>query len=965
MKKNSGSKSGLFNPRILLAFSLCSIGVSLAMLSFAGSTRTANIKLTALSVPNTPTFGHPIISGIGGNGFEQDIRLDPSDPNRVYTSSPGSLSSDHSWIWHSRDGGKTFKWVTSGTPLTGKAAVCAGGGDTELGVDSAGHLYFADLTLVNFSTARSDNGGDSFICSNTGVPDTVVDRQWYATDGDPTNGGSIYLVNDDPGVGGMACPNPNELVMYRSPAAAAPGTTGGIEFGPPNRITPPTSCDEGIMGNDEVSPVATTTGQPNGSGGFVTLPTAVKHIYVIHDDSALHQIRLGRCFPVAFGAPMANVSDPSGLNCTDILVRELGATGVKTGGDFPTLAIDKAGNLYTVWEQAPIDTNGNITGDTELRYSFSTDEGNTWSTPIKIDTSGSSAGTLHNNVFAWIAAGDDGRVDIVWYGTTGLSDPNNDATLPGQHGCGQNATNPPPPQMGKNVNGPDACTSCIWSLWMVQSLNAHDAAPTFTAPILASEHHVHRGTIQTLIGGQCGDRTLGDFLQVRMGADGGAQISYADSNNVVEGTTPHGIYVRQNGGSGLLVASSPVNIPGLTPFNSVTDPKGDGQYEVGGMTSANMPQLDITGSSVSVITTAPCSVAAPCYQVVMQLNNLSLAPTTAQDPDIDLVWLTQWLVPSTTDPNGGKNFFVYAESTNGGALTCYYGENATLAVGGGVTMTYPGANSLDASAGTLPAANCSHTLGPKGTITIDVPLSNVNEPGAIDNLLHEVTASTMTLQQPANAVPSTGGIGGVLFNLIDVAQGYTFDPLPLPKRVVSRKTHGTAGNFDIDVPATGPRGVECRSLGHLPGGASGDYQLIFTFPINLVSVASATVTSHDPMSGTGTVDTSMIDSTDTHNYIVNLKNVSNAQYITVTLSSVVDMAGITNPSVVSQMGVLIGDVNSSGLVDSGDVFLVRQQTSQSATSSNFRDDVNASGLIDSGDVFITRQHTAQSLPSPP
>ena len=65
------------------------------------------------------------------------------------------------------------------------------------------------------------------------------------------------------------------------------------------------------------------------------------------------------------------------------------------------------------------------------------------------------------------------------------------------------------------------------------------------------------------------------------------------------------------------------------------------------------------------------------------------------------------------------------------------------------------------------------------------------------------------------------------------------------------------------------------------------------------------------------------------------------------------------------MGVLLGDVNASGLVDSGDVFLVRQQTGQNPSISNFRDDVNASGLIDSGDVFITRQQTSTSLPTPP
>jgi hypothetical protein len=65
------------------------------------------------------------------------------------------------------------------------------------------------------------------------------------------------------------------------------------------------------------------------------------------------------------------------------------------------------------------------------------------------------------------------------------------------------------------------------------------------------------------------------------------------------------------------------------------------------------------------------------------------------------------------------------------------------------------------------------------------------------------------------------------------------------------------------------------------------------------------------------------------------------------------------------MGVLVGDVNASGLVDSGDVFLVRQQTGQSANPSNFQEDVNASGLVDSGDVFLTRQQTGTSLPTPP
>jgi hypothetical protein len=737
MKKNASSQSGLFNPRAFMAFTLCSVGALLAMVSFAAPRPR----------PAPPTFGHPIISGIGGVGFEQGLRVDPSNANRLYTSAPGSLSSDTSWIWHSLDGGKTFKWVIGATALEGKVTTCFGGGDSETGVDSAGHLYFADLTLANFSTSRSDDRGATFTCSNTGVPDAVVDRQWYAFDGDPTNGGSIYLTNDEVAQAPASCGSvtnfgQNVLVMYRSPLPGG-GATAGIQFGPANKVSNPLGCDEGIMGNNEVSPVATTLGQPTGvPGQFAVLPTPVKHVFVLHDDALLNRILIGRCFPVAFGPPVPNVSDPSGLNCVDLPVANLGSSN-KTGGNFPTMAVDKAGNLYAAWEQAPINDSGQVIGDTVLKYSFSTDQGNTWAAPIQIQTSGSPVGTLHNNVFAWTVAGDDGRVDIAWYGTPSV------------------APNP--------SNGPDSCTGCDWSLWMVQTLNGHAATPTFTAPILASEHFIHRGSMYTLIGGQNGDRTLGDFLQLRMGPNGEAEIGYADSNNVDEAFAPHGMFVRQNSGNGLLAASSPVNISGLAPFNAVSDPSQDGKYEVNGLSSANMPQLDITNSSVSLLTTAPCSTAAPCYQVVMKLNNLSLAPTTAQDPDLDLVWLTQWFVPSTTDPNGGKDFFVYGESFNGGALQCFAGENAAQAVGGGVTLTYPGTTQL-------PAANCVSRTGRNGTITIDVPLSNVSEPGAIDNRLHEVTASTMTLQQPANTVPPVSGIGGSLFNLIDVAQGYTFDP---------------------------------------------------------------------------------------------------------------------------------------------------------------------------------------------
>jgi hypothetical protein len=720
---------------------------------------------------SAPTFGQPTISGIQGVGFEQDLRLDPTNASRVYTSVPGSLSSDTSWIWHSEDGGKTFKWIVAGTPKVGKPNSCAGGGDTELAVDTGGNLYFNDLTLANFSTARSEDHGATMVCSNTGVPDAAVDRQWYAVDGNPRTGDglgtgaghNIYLANDEIGPGAVTCPVSgavnNVLAMYRSPTPAGGGATAGVQFGPGYKVTRVLSCDEGIMGNNEVSPVATATGQPLVPGGPpATLSTPVKHVYVIHDDATFSKIAMGRCFPVAFGLPLANFSDPSGLNCVDLPVADLGAPGtVKTGGNFPTMAIDNAGNLYAVWEQAPV-TAGKI-GNTSLKYAWSTDEGNHWSTPITIPTPG-----LLNDVFAWPAAGNDGRVDIAFYGTSAPVD----TTTGGPSRC--------------TAGGPDSVNGA-WGLYLVQTLNGHSASPTFTAPILAGEHYVHKGSIQTVIGGQCGDRTLGDFLQLRIGSQGEAQISYADSNNADELFAPHGMYVKQNGGSG--VFASPVSGEPIL-LNAASDPAGDGKRETAGVSGPNMPSLDILQSSMSRPDPANCHPAGtPCYRVRMTVNNLSLTPPA---PDAVAVWQTQWLVPadpactSTADScrNGGKNPMVYFES-NGATTSCWSGENAAQLVGGGVMLTYPGTKQI-----TAPGA-CNYALGPFGTITIDVPIADVSlDPGVapLSARLYSVTATTMTLNAPPESVPPKPGgiqllsapIGGVLFDLIDVVRAYDAEP---------------------------------------------------------------------------------------------------------------------------------------------------------------------------------------------
>jgi hypothetical protein len=717
---------------------------------------------------STPSFGQPTIVAVAGWGFEPDLRHDPSNANRLYVSSPDSAGSDTSWIWRSLDAGKTFKWVPAAAPLNGKVIPCPGGGDTELAVDGAGRLYFNDLTLVNFSVSRSDDQGRTFLpCNSTAVPDAVVDRQWYALDGDPTAGGSLYLASDEVGNGYVQCgPTQvnNTLVMYRSPAAGV-GSTAGLQFAQPNHITQPGTCDEGIMGANEVSPVATTTGQLGRNGRPAQLATPVRHVYVIHDDGSLSKIQIARCFPVVFGAPVANVSDPSGLNCVDLPVADLGP-GQRTGGNFPSLAIDRAGNLYAVWEQAPYD--GTFAGDTTLWYAYSTNEGASWSAPVQIPTPG-----LANNVFAWAAAGDDGRVDIAWYGAAGHVDPAGG------------------PQKCPNGNGGPDTVAGPWSVYLTQTLNAHAKTVTFTAPILASEHPIRRGGIQTIIGNQCGGatnlgldgftRALGDFFQLRIGPLGQAEISYGDSNNVDgQAMGTHAMFVQQVAGASVyqgqqLTGSAPV-------LGSSSDVGGDATFDALGSSSASMPNLDIRSSSVTKPLASACHPAGTaCYRVAMKVTNLSLTAPASPDTDTDIVWQTQWLVPATANCSealpschtGGLNFHVYAESNQGGAVECWVGQNAIQQNLDGFQLTYPGATQL-----TEPG-QCAVVNGPNGTITIDVPISLVSLDAGVapySSRLYSVTASTMTLGEKASTVPSLAGIGGTAFNLIDVAPGYDANP---------------------------------------------------------------------------------------------------------------------------------------------------------------------------------------------
>ena len=171
---------------------------------------------------------------------------------------------------------------------------------------------------------------------------------------------------------------------------------------------------------------------------------------------------------------------------------------------------------------------------------------------------------------------------------------------------------------------------------------------------------------------------------------------------------------------------------------------------------------------------------------------------------------------------------------------------------------------------------------------------------------------------------------------------------PVPSSAVSRKVHGGAGTFDIDlplVPIGGAVGIEDRT-----GVVAGAHQMVVTFATP-VTVSGVAVTS-----GTGSATFGVSGAVVT----VDLTGVTNAQRLGVTLMNVNN--GTSTGDVLIPMGVLSGDTNASGGVTAGDVAQTKAQSGNTTVAGNFRTDVNASGSISAGDVALVKSRSGTVLP---
>lgn len=687
------------------------------------------------------TFGHSVVVEHQRVAGEPSLSISPTlnttGHHDIYVSAPYGFSDTTSFIWKSEDGGQTFHLAGDEAPPEGKPAMtCAGGGDSSIVNDNSGNFYFSDLQgLTNVSDSVSVDGGNTFVTTCNAASDTGVDRPWLAVYGNPLSNGRVYMTVDD--------------TEQCDPDHCGLGQVG-------SNLLELTSASGANALTQTFSPTPGQQIEPDGIVGGAVVDQKTGDLYLVHtaytdaagnlvggsdgngNDNAIVVDRFpgGYSQSVETPIPPGDVSlcqpyDPTGPCVSQTVVHApLDASGnstVNLGQDFSPIAIDRSGNLYVTWAQSPVDSSGNADGPTSIYMATSTDDGATWTKPISVSAH---VPGLQTNVFPWLAAGNAGRVDLVWYGTPTLG------SCPGQP-CGAGF-----------ING-------TWNVYMAQTLNAVTSTgaanpnPSFTAAKV-SEFSIHTGQICEF-GIACatgGDRGLVDFIQVQADPSGAADIVYADgANDDFNGGETSGLvdFVQQTGGPGLYGGT----INGTVRSGSA--PGSPAAYYAANGSETAAP----AGSNMRIVNSS-VTRSGKNFIVTMKVGSLaSLTP----DPTLggtDAIWLTRWELPNPhpTTASQGHIFYAAMESDAGGTPTFYDGDSVC-----GVPPNNPEEHCKFI---TYPPAHAIHgSYTPAGTITMTVPMADVGGSGS----LYSVTGVTGTQNV-------SGSTGGAIFNVIDSTAPY-------------------------------------------------------------------------------------------------------------------------------------------------------------------------------------------------
>jgi hypothetical protein len=281
--------------------------------------------------------------------------------------------------WRSTDGGRHYVQLPcpdcgSQTNDTGFAP---GGGDTDLAVapakNSSGNynVYVSSLSLANVDVSTSTDNGNSWSLNPIGATVSGDDREWIAADG-----------------ASNVCISYHDVATFNIDVNCS--ADSGSTF---------TQLGEAIDSNHAYAINA------NETGNLVTDTSSTSpfrhHIYQTFSavNSIADQATCITTGPCTYRDVFVAVSTDGGKTFTDHLVHR-GSTTQSYGHQFVNLAVDRAGNLYSVYSD-----------DHNLFMSYSTNGGSTWSKAVKVNK-------VATALMPWAVALAPGKLDIVFYGSS-------------------------------------------------------------------------------------------------------------------------------------------------------------------------------------------------------------------------------------------------------------------------------------------------------------------------------------------------------------------------------------------------------------------------------------------------------------------------------------------------------------------------------------------------------------------
>jgi len=792
---------------------------------------------------------------------------------------------------------------------------------------ATGRLWATQLAGGQSLTDISDDNGETWQPAISGGLGTGVDHQGMGVGPYPATGAGSLIPHP-------AYPN---AIYYCSQDVAtafcARSDNGGLSYGPivPIYDSAVTRC-VGLHGHPKVAPDGT--------------------VYVPNKGCGLDTPVLGN------GLVNVVVSEDAGQHWTIRAVPD--STGGLTSKGDPSVAIDQSGNIYLAYQ----DLNTN-----HMHVAVSPDKGEHFSPSVDVGA----LGGVNYSVFPAAAAGDNGRAAVAFFGSP-YNGPMTDY---------------------QSMNFPGvwylyiATTYDGWNTWFVANTTPHN-------PI--------QGAFGGIANGGDG-RNHYDFIDCQIDTQGRvvASNSIGCAGACVNNGGPNSFaklagIVRQSGGRRMLSAFDPMEpakpaaplLGGYRTAQNVVlkwpEPDGTGlpvagynvyrkignapETQIASATSVRqvvdsavlnrtysyrVTALNSQGESASSNVFSPavgenapqpqlsCSLPGQVYQDrvgegAAYPNNDIASFSIAEPHDMPgkLVFVINNARPDLV-PQGNSEFYVFFDPPRGGLS---YRLNLQT---GNVEFYQNG--QIDPACGTEGLDECrswqvagpldpSSGIQPDGSVWLVIDKAQF---GILSgDVLLGISVREDTAQNPSGVLATDYAGGRQDYTVV----GNDFcTAAPSPVSVVSRKSHGGT-DYDIDLPLTGNRGIECRT---------GDVQLVFTFPLPVTSCGTAT-------QGTATSGPSNYQCT------VTLSGLTDAQYYQVGLNGVVSSTGASGNVVGPQWGLLVGDVNATGRVDSGDQTLVRNSAVSIPTDATFRRDVNCSGRIDAGDQTVVRNHSVTALP---